>query len=67
MLIDRLVAVDLLDAFCLDHKVLIDDGSDNTVKLKQLEIQKRNGNGKIANRTRKIKNGRERKTIQVDI
>ena len=29
MLIDRLVDDDVLDGFCLDHKVLIDDGSDN--------------------------------------
>ena len=40
ILIDRLVDDDLLDAFCLDHKVLVDDGSESTVKLKQLEIQK---------------------------
>ena len=40
MLIDRLVADDLLDGFCLDAKVIVDDGSDNAVKLKQLEIQK---------------------------
>ena len=40
MLIDRLVDDDVLDAFCLDHKVLVDDGTDNAVKLKQLEIQK---------------------------
>ena len=39
MLIDRLVDDDVLDGFCLDHKVLIDDGADSTVKLKQLEIQ----------------------------
>ena len=31
MLIDRLVAVDLLDAFCLDHKVRLDDGLYNSV------------------------------------
>ena len=40
MLIDRLVDDDLLDSFKLDNKVLIDDGTDNAVKLKQLEIQK---------------------------
>ena len=41
MLIDRLVDDDdVLDGFCLDHKVLVDDGTDNAVKLKQLEIQK---------------------------
>ena len=40
MLIDRLVDDDLLDSFNLDNKVLIDDSSDSTVKLKQLEIQK---------------------------
>ena len=40
MLIDRLVDDDVLDGFCLDHKVLVDDGSESTVKLKQLEIQK---------------------------
>ena len=40
MLIDRLVADDLLDGFCLDDKVLIDDGSYNAVKLKHLEIEK---------------------------
>ena len=40
ILIDRLVEDDLLDGFCLDHKVIVDDGSDNAVKLKQLEIQK---------------------------
>ena len=28
MLIDRLVADDLLDGFCLDDKVIVDDGSD---------------------------------------
>ena len=39
MLIDRLVDDDVLDGFCLDHKVLIDDSSDSMVKLKQLEIQ----------------------------
>ena len=38
MLIDRLVADDLLDGSCLDDKVIVDDGSDNAVKLKQLEI-----------------------------
>ena len=41
MLIDRLVDNDILDGFCLDHKVLIDGGSDNVVKLKELEIQKK--------------------------
>ena len=40
MLIDRLVDDDLLDSFNLDNKVLIDDRSDSTVKLKQLDIQK---------------------------
>ena len=40
MLIDRLVDDDLLDSFNLDNKVLIDDSTDNAVKLKQLEIQK---------------------------
>ena len=40
MLIDRLVDDDLLDSFNLDNKVLIDDGSDSAVKLKQLEIQR---------------------------
>ena len=32
MLMDRLVDDDVLDGFCLDHKVLIDDGSESTVK-----------------------------------
>ena len=40
ILIDHLVDDDVWDGFCLDHKVLIDDGTDNAVKLKQLEIQK---------------------------
>ena len=40
MLIDRLLDDDVLDGFCLDHKVLVDDSSESTVKLKQLEIQK---------------------------
>ena len=38
MLIDRLVAVDLLDAFCLDHKVRLDDGSCNSVNLSDLHF-----------------------------
>ena len=41
ILIDRLVEDELLDEFCLDHKVVVDDGTDNAVKLKQLEIQKK--------------------------
>ena len=40
MLIDRLVDDDLLDSFNLDNKVLVDDGSESSVKLKQLEIQR---------------------------
>ena len=40
MLIDRLVDDDVLDGVCLDHKVLVDDSSESTVKLKHLEIQK---------------------------
>ena len=32
MLMDRLVDDDVLDGFCLDHKVLIDDGSESTVE-----------------------------------
>ena len=33
ILIDRLVEDDFLDGFCLDHKDLNDDGSDNAVQL----------------------------------
>ena len=41
ILIDRLVDDDLLDEFYLEEKVdLLQDESDNAVKLKQLEIQK---------------------------
>ena len=42
MLIDRLVDDDLLDEFYLEEKVDLQDESDSTVKLKQLEIQKGN-------------------------
>ena len=40
MLIDRLVADDLLDEECLENKVEILDSLDSAVKLKQLEIQR---------------------------
>ena len=40
ILIDRLVDDDLLDKFYLEEKVDLQDESDSTVKLKQLEIQK---------------------------
>ena len=39
-MVDRLVDDDLLDQFCLEEKVDLQDESDSTVKLKQLEIQK---------------------------
>ena len=41
ILIDRLVADDLLDEECLENKVEILDSSDAAVKLKQLEIQEK--------------------------
>ena len=41
MLIDRLVADDLLDEVCMDNKADILDSSDSAVKLKRLEMQKR--------------------------
>ena len=40
VLIDHLVADDLLDKECLDNKVESLDRSDSAVKLKQLKIQK---------------------------
>ena len=41
MLIDHLVADDLLDEECLENKIEILDSSDSAVKLKQLEIQEK--------------------------
>ena len=41
ILIDRLVADDLLDEECLENKVEVLDSSDAAVKLKQLEIQEK--------------------------
>ena len=41
MLIDRLVADDLLDEECLENKVEILDSSDPAIKLKQLESQEK--------------------------
>ena len=40
ILIDRLVDDDLLDQFYLEEKVDLQDESDSTAKLKQLEIQR---------------------------